>query len=131
MNDYKKQIADVKKGIDDLGDRLLAQTSLAVLGQVVMATPVDTGRARSNWHLDVDKPVRTTTEDTTSQNLEEGRAASETVKGDDTVYISNNLPYIERLNDGHSKQAPANFVESAAIIARRKIAEIAKRGLRG
>jgi hypothetical protein len=29
------------------------------------------------------------------------------------VYISNNLPYIDRLNKGHSKQAPAGFIESA------------------
>jgi hypothetical protein len=31
------------------------------------------------------------------------------------VHISNNLPYIGALNDGHSKQAPADFVRLAVM----------------
>lgn len=31
--------------------------------------------------------------------------------GDTDVIIENKVPYIERLNEGHSKQAPAGFVE--------------------
>jgi hypothetical protein len=30
-----------------------------------------------------------------------------------TVWISNNLPYMDRLNNGHSTQAPVGFVEMA------------------
>ena len=31
------------------------------------------------------------------------------------VHITNNLPYIGALNDGHSKQAPADFVRIAVM----------------
>ena len=29
------------------------------------------------------------------------------------AFISNNVPYIRRLNDGHSKQAPVGFIQRA------------------
>jgi hypothetical protein len=32
-----------------------------------------------------------------------------------SIHISNNLPYIGPLNDGHSKQAPAAFVQMAVM----------------
>ena len=49
------------------------------------------------------------------------------LKLDDTVYISNNLPYIQRLNDGYSQQAPENFVESAVQVAEGRLREKLKR----
>lgn len=33
------------------------------------------------------------------------------VKAGDTLYLANSTPYIKRLNEGWSKQAPARFVE--------------------
>lgn len=37
--------------------------------------------------------------------------------GDYGFVITNNLPYINRLNNGHSKQSPAHFVEKAIMLA--------------
>lgn len=34
------------------------------------------------------------------------------------LIIQNNVPYITRLNEGHSTQAPANFVETAVMVGR-------------
>lgn len=129
MADYKAQIRATKAGIDKLGNEMLAETSLEVLRQVSQLTPVDSGRARSNWFMGVNAAERKITEDTKGANVAEAAQVKLTIKGADTVFVSNNLPYIERLNDGYSKQAPANFVESAAQVARRKVEEIAKRGL--
>lgn len=50
-------------------------------------TPVDTGAARNGWQLDTSDPK--------------------------APEVYNTLPYIGRLNDGHSKQTPAGFVERA------------------
>lgn len=52
------------------------------------ATPVDTGYARSRWRLSPD--------------------------GKDYA-VSNDAPYIGRLNHGTSRQAPAHFVEKTAL----------------
>ena len=37
------------------------------------------------------------------------------------ILISNNLPYINALNDGSSKQAPAGFVDSALSKGKRAV----------
>jgi len=52
------------------------------------ATPIDTGLARSSWEL--------------SGSSGEKR-------------LTNTVDYIESLNNGHSKQAPSNFVQHIAI----------------
>lgn len=115
----------------------LAQKAVAiqVLTNVVQATPVDTGRARSNWLVGVGEPD-TSTRDTlaqgskgssavevTQQVIQEGSAALNQGTAP-TLYISNNLPYIVPLNQGTSKQAPAGFVEAAVIAAQRAIERI-------
>lgn len=69
--------ADVNKMVDKLATDLFAGLKLS--------TPVDTGRARAGWELE----------------LNEGR----------NPVIQNMVPYIGVLNDGHSLQAPQNFVE--------------------
>lgn len=37
------------------------------------------------------------------------------VERNSSIHITNNLPYIGALNDGHSKQAPAGFVRTAVM----------------
>lgn len=37
------------------------------------------------------------------------------IKKNAEIYLSNSLPYIGALNDGHSKQAPADFVRLAVM----------------
>lgn len=53
-------------------------------GGLMRSTPVDTGNARNGWQLTL---------------------------GADPA-IENQVPYIGKLNDGHSKQAPALFIEA-------------------
>ena len=90
---------------------------------VMKITPKDTGRATGNWFVDVNKPSREVDENRRSaQAMSENEAVIN--KGASvewpTFYISNNLPYIGRLNDGnHSKKAPAKFVETSLKIASR------------
>ena len=44
----------------------------------------------------------------------------------DSVYIANGLPYIRRLNDGHSTQQPEGFIEKAIQVGVRKGIEATK-----
>ena len=55
------------------------------------ATPVDTGRARDSWKIEETQGMRY------------------------PLVVKNNVPYIERLNAGSSKQAPSFFVERIAL----------------
>lgn len=108
-------------------DRTVRMTALAVDQAVVLATPVDKGRARSNWLAELDAPARTTVEayapgeagSTASANtaaaIAQAQATIALYDGDRNraIAISNNLPYIMPLNSGSSRQAPAGFIEKA------------------
>lgn len=90
------------------------------LRQVTISTPVDTGRARWGWYLSVKVPSTEVPPEgkyKTPQIAEKLQAVNENFTVKDTLFLTNNVPYIKRLNDGSSKQQPARFVERAAANA--------------
>lgn len=105
-------------------DATLRKCAVAVDGAVVIATPVDTGRARSNWQVGLDAPVAGTIEPlakgTASTQASINAAKAEIAQYDGArnkeLHITNNLTYIGRLNEGWSAQAPAAFVEKAVMV---------------
>jgi len=127
FGDFAVRMDVRSKVVKDNADRLVRKVALAADQAIVTATPVDTGRARSNWIAQVDSPSTdvipayvqgkgaSTAEENTAQALQQGSSAIAEYNGDRhrSIVIANNLPYIERLNDGWSAQAPANFVEEA------------------
>lgn len=81
-------------------------------------TPVKSGQARNNWLLSVGTPdTRIIKEDSFdasgTERHDKNKYWIDKHKPGQDIYISNNLPYIKRLNEGWSKQAPAMFVEAA------------------
>jgi hypothetical protein len=79
-----------------------------------VGTPVDTGHARANWVPSVGSPALDEVAGTSSSAHDAGVAAVLQFKLDaGALFVSNAVPYIRRLNEGHSKQAPALFVEAA------------------
>lgn len=109
-----------KKVIKPLEDKT-RKTGLAAYGNIARATPVKSGRARGNWNISVDTVNGSTTENTEAPNLLNAAASVASFVIGKVIYISNNLPYIKRLNDGYSKQAPANFVETGVALAKRQV----------
>ncbi len=110
--------SDVESGAHDIAQK----AAIAIDRELVLSTPVDTGRARSNWIASVDTP-------SDAEGAAESPAAAiaraeAVIKGAgprQDIWISNNLPYIARLNDGHSAQAPAGFVQSAIVSGSRAV----------
>uniref|UniRef100_A0A6M3JNS9 Putative tail protein n=1 Tax=viral metagenome TaxID=1070528 RepID=A0A6M3JNS9_9ZZZZ len=96
-----------------------------VLRGVVGRTPVDTGRARGNWQVSIGAPKDGEVE--TKEKGPRGEApqaggggvfgAGRTELGAlprgrpfQVVFITNNVPYIVRLEEGWSKQAPQGML---------------------
>lgn len=116
----------VAAGVPEEVDRIVRRVALAVDQALVTATPVDTGRARSNWIVTIGRASTETTENidkSGSGALEQGSA----VVGGYTVargpiFFSNNVPYIGFLENGSSAQAPngmvAGAIQVATVIAR-------------
>ena len=89
------------------------QKSIAVdlFKRIVRNTPVDTGRARGSWTMAVNQADRTVLPPAPKGTVYPApKTPGLTVKSGDTIWISNNLPYITSLEDGHSKKAPAGMV---------------------
>lgn len=77
-------------------------------------TPVDTGHARANWIPSVGSPNTTEHAGSSTSAQQAGEAEVLSFKlGQGMLYITNVVPYIRRLNNGSSKQAPRLFVEAA------------------
>lgn len=105
---------ELEQGIELMIKRL----SLDITHNLKRDTPRDTGWARNNWVPSVGVPFlgvagsRDAPEGATSE-----RGAAEVATqyrlSRGRVFISNNVPYIIRLNEGSSTQAPAKFVEAA------------------
>jgi hypothetical protein len=88
---------------------------LQALRGVVNKTPVDTGRARGNWQTTLGDPATGTLETTDpggNQTIARGSNTVTTADPFSVIWLSNNLPYIERLEDGYSQQAPNGMVST-------------------
>lgn len=114
---------------------LPGKVTAEMLEVLVVATPVKTGLARSNWIVTLGSPasgrapVRSEVE-----TVNTGAATARTV--DPNVpdrWITNNVDYIDSLNAGSSRQAPAGFVEKAidkgVRVAVREAADLLRRDL--
>lgn len=103
---------------------------IEALRQVTISTPVDTGRARWSWFLSVKVPSPELPPEgkyRVPQTTERIKALEQNFTVSDTLYLTNNVPYVPDLNEGSSKQAPARFVEKSAEIAQQAVYKWLKR----
>lgn len=109
-------------------NELKKKVAIAIVTDLIAQTPVDSSKALSNWVIGLGAPNRdkldpyffgdrgSTQETSGAVALSVARATIARAAPGQPIFISNNLPYIRRLNDGHSTQAPAGFVERAELI---------------
>jgi hypothetical protein len=110
--------------IPDRADAIVRQVATGIDRVVVKSTPVDTGRARGNWQATLGAPadgVVSTLSPSGAEAIAQADAVIATYRGGPgaVICITNNLPYIVPLNNGHSAQAPAGFVERAVASVER------------
>lgn len=89
---------------------------------VVLKTPVATGQARGNWRLNPTTPDEKAYIGPAYYDKAGFSTIAKATRGiyrsnASAFYLTNNLPYIQRLNEGYSKQAPALFIQSCVYAA--------------
>lgn len=96
---------DVTRRIQQRIDTKVRAVTIGVFSSVIRMTPVDTGRAKGNWQCTIGQPA-------TGEAMTNEGAMIATVPqhAGAKVYLTNNLPYIQKLEYGHSTQAPAGMV---------------------
>jgi hypothetical protein len=146
--DLANDLDNLLTRVGAMSKQVVDDVALSVLNDLVQSTPADVGTALSNWQLTLDAPaadsipafapsprgkvidgVWTHTVDpsfTAQANipavLDSAKLALSARAIGQTVFISNNLPYIQRLNEGDSTQAPAGFVDRAVILGQQAVA---------
>ncbi len=95
-------VADVQKSI-----------ALDLYARLVKKNPVDTGRARGSWTMATNRVDRSVLPErrTSLPPYPEPVVTPPAIQVGDTVWISNNVPYIGELERGHSQRAPHGFVK--------------------
>ena len=98
-------------------DRRVRRVAFAAFQAINGVSPVDKGTFRENWNVSIDTIDRSADmARTTADHAETVSKATVVVSGaktGDTVYISNSVPYANKLEGGYSPQAPAGVVEPA------------------
>lgn len=90
-------------------ETVIKRVSFDVYNKAKKNTPVDTGRARGSWNI--------SEEYADLSSLPQGQYPSGTsnavgnISGKEEVHVSNNVEYIDVLDQGSSRQAPQGIVD--------------------
>ena len=103
--------AEFTRTMGDVRDAVIYIATEA-LDRVKRKSPVDTGQFINNWLVSVGGPSAETVDlpgSLQGQSMA-AIAAYASIEGWPVIYVANNLPYANRLEHGHSSQAPAGMV---------------------
>lgn len=135
--DLARELRALSSSVDKEANRIKCEVALAIVGDLAFKTPVDTSKALSNWRVSLERPGAlaipphfpgehgSTQKSSAQATIEAAKKTLANAKPGKPIFISNVLPYIVRLNQGYSRQAPAGFVERSILIGR-KVSERAK-----
>lgn len=118
------------RNVPMIGKAVHSAVATAMYNGIVTKTPVLTGRARHNWFPTVGSPSESAVEETAGVSqtgqppTAEERARINTVTrqlkglplGKSDVFITNNQPYIQGLEDGRSPKSPPAAMVQGTII---------------
>jgi hypothetical protein len=116
LREFGTRMRVIARGVRDETQKIVRKAALVCDQVAVMATPVDTGRARANWIASIIAPADGIKDPDKSGGaaLEQGAAVIGSYNIDfGSIYLTNNVPYIVPLENGHSRQAPQGMAKQA------------------
>ena len=90
--------------------------AMQILTAIDIATPVDTGRFRNNNLVSLQHPdfgISDNVDPNGTIAVQRGIGVISKAANYGVIYIQNNLPYAEALENGHSQQAPTGVYANA------------------
>lgn len=135
-------------------NEMAKQAALEIIQDLAVTTPVDTGKALSNWQVTLETPAESivppfipsqkgknvggkwqhridpsiTRQSNASELIAQASSIIAGKQPGQDLFITNNLEYIGILNQGSSDQAPAGFIDRANAIAQSVLDSGAKLG---
>lgn len=112
---------------------IAVKVATVMMRDLVSHTPVDVTTAMSNWQVQLHSPASgiIPAHNPGERGSTQGMSAETTLRlaasilsakqPGESIWISNNVTYIEDLDRGTSKQEPAGFFERAALLGRKTV----------
>lgn len=134
--DLANRMDKLSKEVGKVANDAAIQVALTIVGELAFKTPVDTSKALSSWFVTLGSPSNSvgkahysgefgsTKNMSATETLAQARKVLANKKAGQTIYITNNQPYIKRLNAGYSEQQAAGFVERAVMVGELKMKDI-------
>lgn len=123
MSAFAKAVGQFQLKTKGLSEQVVRKICFDLASKIIYRTPVDTGRARANWQASINAPNLSQLTSTDKGGGSAVLRAVDTAKDapGNIFYLTNNLPYIMKLeyggyNDGpktmggYSRQAPRGMV---------------------
>lgn len=111
---FKEAIKNIRKRMDAHYQGIAKETNL----RLMIRSPIETGRFKSNWNVGINGSDSTTDEKRNHHHVFTTLARNErTIKSakiGDSIHITNALPYAKKLEYGYSRQAPRGFLRITA-----------------
>ena len=105
---FKAAFAKVLAKAGDKAEMVVRRSMLDLQGAMIEASPVDTGRFKSNWQAGIGAVNKAIGD--TGDALGRTRAVLQGWKAGQSVWLTNSMPYAQRLEYGWSKQAANGMV---------------------
>lgn len=138
--DLAESLNQQAAAIDVAASNLSAKVALTIVADLAYKTPVDSSQALSSWIVTLDSPSNekrapfypgefgSTQNSSAQETINSAKQVLTNKKPGQDIYITNNQPYIKRLNEGYSSQAPAGFVERSILIGERLFKKFSIKG---
>ena len=117
---FARRMRQIAREFEEGSNRAIIEAAVRADQLLVLGTPVDTGRARANWQVNIGSPILAQLEQedpSGTETISRNTARIRSRRSEQSIFISNNVPYIVRLNEGSSSQAPAMFIQTAVATA--------------
>jgi hypothetical protein len=131
FNELSKTLNSLPKRYERNTVKEFRKMVIATGSNIIITTPVDTGKARGNWRSSIESPILSEIDrlDPSGEQakLEVGTVSKQVTFRRMKFWLCNNLPYINRLNNGWSKKGEAaipGYIERIVEGNNKQFAEI-------
>ena len=123
---FSSMVNKFAKTAPEQANAVIRKSTLELFTDVVMDTPVATGRARGNWQVSFGAPAsgvldeRGDKENDNKTSSPTAGVVTDALNSDRTtsvIFLTNNLPYIKKLEYGWSKKAARGMVRKNLLKA--------------
>jgi hypothetical protein len=119
---FNKKIRDFAKMIEVDSNTVVRKLVFELYAGMIEKTPVDVGYARGSWNLSANEPNLSVPEPPSENAPKDSYPRSKIKKNIPSAtryttlyYVTNNLPYIQALEAGHSKQMDKGHMVSRTV----------------